>query len=575
MLEYKVSPGQTSRHILHIELHFEAHLENTIVQIPFWRPGRYQGGNFPKDYLNFKATADEKALKARKVTSHTWNVEAIPGQKVKLSYDYYAAELTAGNTYYDSDLLLINPVNSFAYIKGMEDYTCRVHLAVDPAWKLATAMEREQEDANEFYADGVQQLLDTPILAAPQLETIQYQVQGVDFYMDIYGDGVADRDKLKEQFRDFTEVQLRAFGDFPVKSYRFLLLFMPHKTYHGVEHESSTVIVLGPDKELDEPSYYEALMGVSSHELYHTWNVKHLRPSTWMPYDFTGPGPSRLGYVAEGVTTYMGDWMLWQSGFFSDEQFFAKLSLLLKRHIANEGRFNLSLGDSSIDTWIDGYGRGTPRRRQGIYVEGALVALTCDLWLMEATNGETGLCDVMRLLNQKLGGTKGYNEGEYWSTMKSSAPELPWNDLIDELIDGRGNIESYTEGALEKAGLEIERKASANPWERDFGVKLLQKDDKIIAWNVLSGSPAESAGLWFDDILETINGQDAAKYYYENESTLPDEIQLKVKSGFRNKDITLRADGNERFVNPIVRLKSPNALFESWKTFLKKETDKA
>ena len=127
---------------------------------------------------------------------------------------------------------------------------------------------------------------------------------------------------------------------------------------HGVEHEDSTVIALGPKETINSDYGYDELISIASHELYHAWNVKRIRPSEWNPYDFKKAAPSKLGYIAEGVTTYMGDLFLFEAGCIDLDNWSRKMEILLSRHLNNPGRLNLSVAQSSYDTWLDGYRPG-------------------------------------------------------------------------------------------------------------------------------------------------------------------------------------------------------------------------
>ncbi len=113
----------------------------------------------------------------------------------------------------------------------------------------------------------------------------------------------------------YSREQVAAFGQYPCKSYHYLFFFPPYKHHHGVEHENSTVIVLGPGDKLHETEHYQELLAISSHEFYHLWNIKRIRPVEMWPYDYTRENYSSLGFVYEGVTTYMGDAMLLRSGY--------------------------------------------------------------------------------------------------------------------------------------------------------------------------------------------------------------------------------------------------------------------
>lgn len=577
MISYRIVASAPLQHTFDISLSFTASQKNTVVQVPYWRPGRYEGGNFTKNIIGLHASANGEALKTEKTTSHNWEIKTNPGDKVQITYQCYAAELTAGNTYLDEDFLLINPVNALVYILGMESQSAILNLEIEKKWKVGTAMLPVENAQNgngmwRFHCTDLQELLDTPILAAKDLKRLTYRESGIDFHIDIYGEGIDDLENLKMDFADFTRAQLTAFGDFPVDRYHFLTLLLPHKAYHGVEHETSTVVIMGPASELNKREFYKELIGVSSHELYHTWNVKSLRPADWTPYDFSGPNYSRLGYVAEGVTTYMGDWMLWQSRFFSDREFLNELSTHIQRHIDNEGRFNLSLADSSIDTWVDGYGRGTPRRRVSIYIEGALTALICDIKIMRATKGKKGLTDAMRSLYQKFGGKKGFVEADYWNELKALA-DIDWDKIKTDLIDGKANLLAYLNKTLPEMGLSLTANASEIPWERDWGINIQNVNGAWEIINVLKDSPAEAAGIWFGDKVLSIDGVSSDSYFAEAQTATFKEVKIELQSGFKTKTINLIPDGEiwMRKYKIVQDNDSSQDLFKRWKFLLDNE----
>ena len=133
------------------------------------------------------------------------------------------------------------------------------------------------------------------------------------------------------------------FGGFPVADYHFLNQILPYKHYHGVEHTNSTVITLGPAELLMTEGLYKELLGVSSHELFHTWNIKSIRPAELLPYDYTQEKYFRTCYIAEGITTYYGEYLLARSGVRTAEQYFQELNTVLRKHYDDDGRYNLSL----------------------------------------------------------------------------------------------------------------------------------------------------------------------------------------------------------------------------------------
>jgi predicted metalloprotease with PDZ domain len=233
-----------------------------------------------------------------------------------------------------------------------------------------------------------------------------------------------------------------------------------------VEHEDTTVIAIGPSAKSQTKAGYNELIGIASHELYHAWNVKRIRPVEWTPYDFSQECPSRLGYVAEGVTTYMGDLFLFESGVIDLQGWSLLTERLLDRHVNNPGRLNCSVAESSYDTWLDGYESGVPGRKGSIYVEGAVLALLCDVRIMQLTGGEASLQTAMRMLWEQFGADRiGLTESDYWSVLNEVA------GATDALEDLRLN---YAEGvedswddiaaAMEWQGLELTKTKKDGRW---------------------------------------------------------------------------------------------------------------
>lgn len=560
MIHYSISTTHQLPYHLAVTLRFTAKENFIKAIIPFWRPGRYEAGNFAKNFIGLQAKTNGVALDTRKITANLMHIHAKTGDTVTVSYLLYARELTAGNTYVDEELLLINPVNACLYIEGLEDEPCELKLTIPRKWAVSTALESGGEST--YRARDMQHFMDTPVMAAANIDVLKYEVEGVPYYIHLIGEYVGSDAHLIKDFKAFTDRQVEVFGGIPVEEYHFLIILLPHRAYHGVEHENSTVIILGPSGNLGERALYKELLGISSHELYHTWNVKYLRPADWTPYDLAQPNYSRLGYIAEGVTTYMGDLMLWQSGVFSDVEYLAELAGLLKRHKDNDGRHHLSLADSSIDTWVDGYGRGTPRRRVSIYVEGALLAFVCDAWLLEATEGKKSLSTAMKNLYTEIDPAVGYTENEYWTTLRGMA-NGHWAALRRDVVDGKGLLEHYVTSAIEKLGLTLHATPSRDRLEAGWGFKLQKVGAKQIVWNLASQSPAERGGLWYDDEVKTINGVDAETFLSENDE-LPDEVVVEVQSGIRSKSLRLVKDG-KAYGHHFSIQPTAHSLFEAWK----------
>ncbi len=203
------------------------------------------------------------------------------------------------------------------------------------------------------------------------------------------------------------------------------------------------MIVMGQG-EVSDDLFYDEILSISSHELFHTWNVKYCRPKDLLPYDFTQAQYSATGFITEGVTTYYGELMLWQSGVWPWEKLMNCILEWLNAHLNNAGRFSSSLLDSSIDTWVDGYVKGTPGRKVSIYNEGALLAFLTDVFIIQSSEGKRSLDDVMRILVSKYNThSMGYTVQDYWNEVEHVAGIVP-----ESLIALVGQPKDYTTEVL-------------------------------------------------------------------------------------------------------------------------------
>lgn len=464
-----------------------------------WRPGRYELGNFAKNVRGLAVfDAEGNALPFRKVASHQW--EVLPGNatSVVVSYAYYAHKLDAGNTFVDAQQVYVNPVNCCVYVPGREAETCSVELNFD-AKQVATGLQRE---GDQWLAANFQELADSPFIASDAIKHHSYECCGATFHLWFQGEARPDMARIETDFKAFTEAQHGIMGSFPFDAYHFLFQVPPYKTYHGVEHLNSTVIALGPGYDLMEPHLYKEFIGVSSHELFHAWNVKAIRPAEMQPYDFGVENYSRLGYVAEGVTTYYGDLFLLRSGYFDAPALLELLAQHAQRHFHNFGRLNYSVADSSFDTWLDGYVRGVPDRKLSIYSDGALLALIADVAIRMATDNRRSLDDAMRLLYDRVGKTSaGYTEDDYFSALESVAA-TSFADFRTTFFEQANDYGNALRQALDWLGLELQDNDPANSFEADFGFKI---DAESTVQAVHPLSPAADAGFAVGDVILGIN----------------------------------------------------------------------
>lgn len=435
---------------------------NFKVQLPVWRPGRYELGNFGR-YIYGVQGLNVSGIweKLHKVDLHQWQV---PADVNTIRWTFFADLFNAGSTGAAEDILYINPVNCFLYHPNHSDWGYSIDLVDVPNdWPVATGLPRVN---GMLYARDVQQAMDSPILAAASLTHTEYESNGIPFHIWVYGKDQPDVKSFKRDHLAFTESQIAHFGTFPAEHYHFMYVLPEREVRHGVEHEDTTVIALGPSAKSQTQAGYDELIGIASHELYHAWNVKRIRPAEWMPYDFSRACPSRMGYVAEGVTTYMGDLFLFESGVVDLKGWCRLMERLLDRHVNNPGRLNSSVADSGYDTWLDGYEPGVPGRKGSIYVEGAVLAFLCDVRIMQLTGSEASLQTAMRMLWEQFGVERiGLIESDYWSVLNEVAGATDaMEDLRLNYADGTKESWDDLVAAMDWQGLALTKTIKDGRW---------------------------------------------------------------------------------------------------------------
>ena len=502
MISYKFSINNPANQYIQIEITFESNQEIEHIQLPSWRPGRYELGNFAKNVKNFKVFGeDRKALCSAKITKDCWKIETNGNKKIHISYSYYAVDLNAGSTFLDKNQLYVNPVNCCAFILGKELEKCEINLNIPDSYEIACGLKSESKI---LYAENFDQLADSPFICSASLQHDTYTVNETIFHLWFQGEVKVDWEKIKTDFQKFTSKQIEKFSEFPVPEYHFFFQIVPIKAYHGVEHQTSTVILLGPSYDIFD-GFYNELLGVSSHELYHTWNVKSIRPIEMFPYNFTKENYSKLGYLCEGVTTYMGDLFLLKSGVFSEKEYFLELNNQLQKHFDNFARFNYSVADSSFDTWLDGYVPGAPNRKVSIYTEGCLLALVTDVFIMKNSKEKYNLDDLMKRLyfDFYLNG-KGVSEKDYQEKVEQLA-NASFQEILNEYFYGTNPFESIIVDAFDYLGLELVHKPSPKYSFAKLGFKSVPQGQNFVVKAIYPGSPAEMGDLMLEDEIIAVN----------------------------------------------------------------------
>jgi predicted metalloprotease with PDZ domain len=503
--------------------------ETVYLQLPAWRPGRYELQHFAQKIQSFRVQDESRrALPFRKITKDQWAVTTQGVSELTIIYNFFARQMDAGGSWVDETQLYLNPINCLLAVVGQEHLPCELQLDLPHGWQIACGLDLVKDKT--LAAENYDQLVDSPLIGSASLQQALYEEKGIPFRVWIQGNCQPDWTRIHRDFQAFTREQIDLFGSFPVKAYHFLNQVLPYPHYHGVEHGNSTVITLGPGELLMSPALYKELLGISSHELFHTWNIKKIRPAEMTPYDYSRENYYRTGYVAEGVTTYYGDYLLARSGVFTAAAYFEELNGVLAKHFVDYGHENYSVADSSFDLWLDGYKAGIPHRKVSIYHKGALAALILDLEIRRATHNRQSLDAVMVRLWQEFGQAGiGYTEADY-TRLVAEVAQTSFTPYFEEVIFGTAPLQPYLDKALNYVGCTLLTQPSPILTEAVYGFKTAFREQVPEVTGIAPGSPAEAV-LSLEDELIAVNGRQISG----NLSALLSAASTVELTLFRNK----------------------------------------
>lgn len=539
------------------------------LQLPVWRPGRYERGDFAQYLTDFSASDSQgQSLPWKKINPSLWEIETEQTQ-VRVNYRFHAAILNAGSTWLDATRLYVNPVNCLMYVPGRENEPCILKLEIPEPYVVASSMLEKEK--HTFHLSSYHELADSPFIASNQLKHHTFDVDGTQFHFWFSGDCRPVWKRIQTDTEAIIRQQLQTMGPLPIDKYHVLCHVMPNHAYHGVEHVGSTVFTLGPVYELMEPSLYNEFLGIFSHELYHVWNVKTIRPADFFPYDYSRENLSQLGYVYEGVTTYYGDLFCLRSKTFTWDFFSGLLNDWITKHYHNYGRKSYSVSQSSFDTWLDGYKPGGPHRRVNIYNEGALCALMADLTVRSHSYGQHSLDSVMHQMNQVFGyGKQGYTRNDYKALLEEFSG-TSFDAFFNAHIEGTEDYGKSLIPLLDTVGLALYTKENSSMAARHYGFKIKTEGNTQTVAVIAPGSPAENAGIMLNDEIRAINGMRVSNdlehwlHYFGDEDRI--ELTLSNISGIRRVFLIKL---NRTFYPSYVVLKKDNATsaermaFEKW-----------
>jgi len=530
-LVYRVRPASPEAHLFSVELEIACPPgDESILIMPAWIPGSYMIRDFARNIIAISAEDAEGVLPLEKLDKQTWRLVHC-GASVTVRMRVYAWELSVRSAHLDTTHGYFNGPSLFLRVEALDAVPCRV--GIEPPdgdaygdWRVATSLERldaEPWGFGAYRADDYDDLIDHPVEMG-RFTLIPFEVRGVPHWMAITGRHRADEVRLRKDLARICEQHVSLFGELPVDRYLFLTM-ATGDGYGGLEHRYSTSLLCSrnelPAVGMDKPTQgYRRFLGLCSHEYFHLWHVKRIRPAAFVNRGLEREVHTRLLWAFEGITSYYDELALVRSGCIDERGYLELLAETVTRVMRNPGRLVQSVAESSFDAWTKFYRQdeNAPNAIVSYYGKGALVALALDLTIRLATGGAKSLDDVMRALWERYGPTAVGVPEQGVEALVAEVTGLDLEGFFAEALDGTGDLDLA--GLLASVGIELRMRPMKDPKDlggvvdevKDeppkptLGLRLAPIGSEPVIGVVLTGSPAEEAGLAAGDTLVAVDG---------------------------------------------------------------------
>lgn len=507
-IQYTLHLDQTKTHYIAVDIHIaEAPSGQFDLKLPTWLPGAYKLNEFSANIEQFKATnGHDNPVNWRKTDKLTWQVDASAGQPVNIHYKVYAFQLADDASYLSDDFAIVNPGTVCLAVIPLMESPCGIHVKLPEHWShIATGMPAADDTNRIFSARDYHHLMDCPMLIGNHfLHT--FEVNGIPHEVAIQGKGNLDFDQFLEDLEKITACEIEMMQHVPYDRYVFLFLITDRDA--GLEHCNSTLIFERHFNFKPRKNYAE-MISIFSHELYHAWNVKALRPKELVTPDYFTETYTDLLWVSEGFTNYYHYQFLLRPGVMTLKEYVDAVTFQVTRYRRFPGFEYQSIAEASFDAWIKYYrhNENTPNSTISYYLKGSLIALFLDIEIMEATQGKHRLDDVMRDLYQAHY-VRNYDGFTYEDVVRTAEKYVGRNldDFFRKYVYGTTDMpfETY----FERLGLELKAQLPDDDKLKkgNLGLRVRMREHRPHVSIVRRNSPAQNAGIQPNDEIVALNG---------------------------------------------------------------------
>jgi predicted metalloprotease with PDZ domain len=528
---YSIRPSDPAAHLFEVRLTVATPAAGgQVFEMPAWIPGSYMIRDYAKNVVAIRAESDGREIAIEKLDKSRWRA-AETTRALTLILEVFAHDESVRGAHLDTTHAFFNGTCVFPAVVGQESLPCRVDILPPEAphgknWRVATSLRRDtakQYGFGVYTANDYAELIDQPVECG-QLSIGEFEVDGIPHAIAIRGSTRVDMARLCRDLQTLCEQHI-AFLGAPDDLDRYLfLLNAPGSGYGGLEHRWSSALICGRDNlpaRGDEgvSEEYRTFLGLVSHEYFHLWNVKRMKPAAFTPYDLSREVHTGLLWVFEGITSYYDDLQLLRSGMIDVESYLELLGRTITRVQRNAGRRRQTVEESSFDAWTKFYKQDANATNAVVsyYAKGALIALCLDLKLRSLSDGRVTLDDMMQEAWRRWGkGDQGVPERGF-EILCQEASGLDLQDFFDATVRGTGELP--LPALLNTHGIDLVLRCSTGGKDKGgkpstdanmpavwLGATLAERDGKTLFVAVDNGGSAELAGVSPGDELIALDG---------------------------------------------------------------------
>jgi predicted metalloprotease with PDZ domain len=562
-IEYTVKVADIPGQLFHVTTDIRNINQPSLdLSLPVWSPGWYVIENYGKNVARFRVSEPGgRELRPAQVRKQTWRIDTKGISRVTVEFDYLANVLSANQARIAPDYAFFTGTQLYLLPEGHRSRPSVVRFHAPSGWKIASGLD-ETADPTVFTVPEYDTLVDQPTLMG-QFDVTRFTVDGKPHDLVVNPPGVFSADKtrtLAGHLAKLAETQGRIFGGLPYRKFVYFYLFRHAEASAQVlEHQNSFAALWDPDAPLQP----DDMVGQASHEFFHLWNVKRIRPVQMWPYDYARENETPLLWVSEGFTGYYGGLAAYRAGLRDARRFVADVAGGIAEVEANEARRYISASDSSTSTWI-GY-NAPPPFSISYYTQGRNLAALLDLSIRHDTGGASGLDEVMRTLF-----TDFYQRGRGFSAedlirIINRIARNSYDGFFSRYVSGT-DVPPY-ETIFGYAGYQVERTTRKIP---NVGANL---NERGRVTGLPPGYKAEVARLLPEDLIVSIDGQildgqAGGTVFRLLAEKIGQNIRLRIRRGDEERDLDTTVGFVELLNYRIVDGKSPTPeqlkIRESW-----------